>query len=104
MVLFASPAFESLSIFSDWAASLLQAQHLGSRKGQTQDSSDSEEEDEEMKAVELTTHERMALVGSVLLSPAGIGGVIVGGALGGAAGYVSHAHSNPTVIVIRIPQ
>jgi len=37
----------------------------------------------------LTLSERGAILGSVLLSPAGVPGVVVGGAFGGAAGYVT---------------
>ena len=37
----------------------------------------------------LTMFEQGALLGSLLLSPAGVPGVVVGGAFGGAAGYVT---------------
>ena len=43
---------------------------------------------EEEEVEELTLSERGALIGSVLLSPSGIAGVVVGGAVGGMAGYV----------------
>ena len=48
-----------------------------------------EEEEEEGETVEITMSERGAMIGSLLLSSAGVPGIIVGGAFGGAAGYVT---------------
>ena len=58
---------------------------------QAQAAADGEElEDGDDEAMgELTLSERGALLGSLLLSPAGVPGVVVGGAFGGAAGYVT---------------
>ena len=47
---------------------------------------DGHDDDEEV--VEMTLLERGALFGSLLMAPAGVPGLIVGGAFGGAAGYV----------------
>ena len=44
-------------------------------------------QDEE--GMEITLSERGAMLGSILLAPAGIPGVVVGGVFGGAAGYVT---------------
>jgi len=44
---------------------------------------------EDGDAPDMTLFERGALFGSLLMSPAGIPGVLVGGAFGGAAGYVA---------------
>lgn len=43
----------------------------------------------ELEEAPLTLSERGAIIGSVLLSPAGMPGLLVGGAFGGAAGYVT---------------
>lgn len=46
-------------------------------------------EDELEGEVEMTLSERGALFGSILMSPAGVPGMIVGGAFGGAAGFLT---------------
>ena len=47
----------------------------------------------------LTISERGALLGSVLLSPAGVPGVVVGGAFGGAVGYLTEKVEKATAYV-----
>ena len=57
---------------------------------QAQVGEDGGDADEEVVVdMPLSLSERGALLGSVLLSPAGVPGVFVGGAFGGAAGYVT---------------
>ena len=50
----------------------------------------------------LTISERGALLGSVLLSPAGVPGVVVGGAFGGAVGYLTEKVEGDGVRAWRI--